>query len=74
MTVQKEWEPRIEGWKLSGRSQAKYCDVNNLNIKSFQYWRRQLKNIQTLETAQENSVVKIVAYPFTKEIFKSEAV
>ncbi len=68
MAVQNEWESRIEGWKLSGLSQVKYCDVNNLNVKSFQYWRRQLKNMQTSESTKENSYVKIVEIKPEKQI------
>ena len=68
MAVQNDWESRIEGWKLSDLSQAKYCEVNNLSIKSFQYWRRQLKNMQTSEPAKDNSYVKIVEIKPEKQI------
>lgn len=72
MAVQNDWESRIEGWKLSGLSQAKYCEVNNLSIKSFQYWRRQLKNMQTSEAVQENSDVRIVEIKPEKHFQKEQ--
>ncbi len=72
MAVQNEWESRVEGWKLSGLSQAKYCDVNNISIKSFQYWRRQFKNMQTSEPVQKKSYVKIVEIKPEKQIQKEQ--
>ena len=37
------WQEQIQGWKQSGISQAGYCRSQNLNLKTFSYWRRKLR-------------------------------
>ena len=36
------WERHIEKWKASGVSQTQYCRLNEVNIKSFRYWKRRV--------------------------------
>ena len=33
------WIPHIKRWKSSGVSQAKYCEINNLILRRFNYWK-----------------------------------
>ena len=37
------WQNHIELWSQSDLSQAAYCRKNNLNIKSFNYFKSRLK-------------------------------
>jgi len=37
------WQNHIEQWSQSGLSQAAYCRKNNLNLKSFNYFKSRLK-------------------------------
>jgi hypothetical protein len=36
------WERHVRERETSGLSQSRYCQVNDLGIKSFQYWKRKL--------------------------------
>lgn len=36
------WEKHIEQWKVSGHSQVVYCRLNDVNVKSFRYWKRRI--------------------------------
>jgi len=40
---QRYWQRHIEQWSQSGLSQAEYCRVRNLKIKSFTYFKSRLK-------------------------------
>ena len=35
----------IEKWKASGVSQVEYCRLNDVNIKSFRYWKRRIGSL-----------------------------
>jgi hypothetical protein len=37
------WEEHISQWKASERSQAEYCRLNKISLKSFQYWKGKSK-------------------------------
>ena len=37
------WEHHLREWRSSGLSQAEYCRRNNVNAKSFLYWKRREK-------------------------------
>lgn len=39
----KFWEGHLRQWKSSGLSQAEYCRENELNSKTFGYWKRKKK-------------------------------
>ena len=71
MLVQNEWQSKIDGWKNSRFFQAKYCALHNISLKSFEYWRRQFKNMQSQESHKVETDVKIVEIkhdqPFQKE-------
>jgi len=34
----------MDAWQESGMTQAAYCQHNDLNLKTFAYWRHRLKN------------------------------
>lgn len=36
------WEEHLKKWKVSGVSQVEYCRLNDINIKSFRYWKRRV--------------------------------
>lgn len=37
------WEEHITQWSASELSQAEYCGLHGISLKSFQYWRRKAK-------------------------------
>lgn len=39
---QRLWQHYVDQWSHSGLSQAEYCRQNNLNIKSFNYFKSRL--------------------------------
>jgi hypothetical protein len=43
------WQGHIESWKRSGLSQAEYCRLNSLRLKSFWYWKKR----STCETSEQ---------------------
>lgn len=43
MDKRREWQKHIDGWERSGLSQRRYCAREGLELKSFGYWRRQMK-------------------------------
>ena len=36
------WEKHLGKWEASGVSQVEYCRLNDVNIKSFRYWKRRI--------------------------------
>lgn len=40
---QQFWKNHIARWTASELSQAEYCRINKISIKSFQYWERKTK-------------------------------
>jgi hypothetical protein len=34
------WEKHITEWNTTGLSQAEYCRLNEISLKSFVYWKR----------------------------------
>ena len=36
------WEECIRQWEASGISQIEYCRQNDVNIKSFRYWKKRI--------------------------------
>lgn len=37
------WEKHLNEWRASDLSQAEYCRLNKLRIKSFAYWKKKEK-------------------------------
>ncbi len=52
---QKNWQAHMDAWTQSGKTQAGYCRDHGLNIKTFYYWRKKLK--------QKPGTVKLVQVP-----------
>ncbi len=52
---QKDWQAHMDAWTQSGKTQAGYCREQGLNIKTFHYWRKRLK--------QKPETVKLVQVP-----------
>src|SRR3954469_21485175 len=42
--LRREWEQRIADYKLSGQSQAKWCESNDISIHQFRYWMKRIKD------------------------------
>jgi hypothetical protein len=52
------WEKHIEKWKVAGVSQVQYCRQNEINIKSFQYWKRRIGRLGCIPTLVEVPLLK----------------
>lgn len=37
------WEDHISEWSTTRLSQAEYCRLNKIGLKSFQYWKRKTR-------------------------------
>jgi hypothetical protein len=37
------WQDHIKGWKESGQTRTAYCSQNSLQLTTFDYWRRKLR-------------------------------
>ena len=44
---QQYWQIHNTSYQESGQSQANYCERNKINLKTFAYWRRKLKESAT---------------------------
>ena len=66
LTAKKEkhlfWQKHIEKWQESGVSQAKYCEVNQLKLRSFVYYRHKISN----SSKQPPKAVKFVSISTSK--------
>jgi hypothetical protein len=38
------WQQHIDQWKISGQSQAKFCQTNDLSYHRFVYWRHKFEH------------------------------
>ena len=36
------WRKQVDGWSVSGLSQAEYCRRSGISLSTFQYWKRRL--------------------------------
>jgi hypothetical protein len=52
------WEEHLKKWKVSGVSQVEYCRVNDVNIKSFRYWKRRVVSPDCASALVEVPLVK----------------
>lgn len=39
------WSKRIQAWERSGQSRAAFCTARQLNLHTFDYWRRALRTV-----------------------------
>ena len=42
-TLATHWQPHIEAWEASGKSQAAYCREHDLAKSRFNYWKHKLR-------------------------------
>lgn len=42
------WSEHLLGWQASGQSQREYCRERDLKLSGFGYWRRRLRNPDTV--------------------------
>ncbi len=57
------WEEHIRKWEASGVSQVEYCRQNDVNIKSFRYWKRRICGPRCLPALVELPPSKILRIP-----------
>lgn len=50
------WQPHIEAWDGSGKSQAAYCREHDLVKSRFNYWRHKLRPVQLRPLSQPGEV------------------
>jgi hypothetical protein len=58
LALRNEWEQRIDDYKSSGQTQAKWCEANGISIHQFNYWKKRIKNQQM--DKEDNSWVPLV--------------
>ncbi|VAW56481.1 hypothetical protein MNBD_GAMMA07-601, partial [hydrothermal vent metagenome] len=47
------WTDRMAAWEVSGLSQPRFCEQNNISYSAFGYWRTRLKNKKSVEQQTE---------------------
>jgi len=47
------WIDRMAAWEVSGLSQPRFCEQNNISYSAFDYWRTRLKNKKSVEQPAE---------------------
>ena len=55
---QRFWEKHLAQWNAAELSQAEYCRLNKISIKSFQYWNRKSKRKDAPPALVEVSIAK----------------
>jgi hypothetical protein len=45
------WRTQIKAQKATGLSARKFCDIHNLNLHTFRFWQRKIKNIDHAKNA-----------------------
>ena len=61
-----QWVKRMRAWERSGQTRAAFCRLRGLNLHTFDYWRRVLRERSTalvpvvLPQAVAGSVVDVV--------------
>lgn len=58
----KKWTEIVEECRNSGQTAVKWCDENNVNIKTYYYWQRKVYNAVCNELAITNNVEKSPAF------------
>ena len=54
------WEEHLRKWKASGVSQVEYCRLNDVNVKSFRYWKRRIGRLGCAPALVELPVTKSI--------------
>lgn len=49
------WQPHIEAWEDSGKSQAAYCREHNLVKSRFTYWKNKLRPVAPIKLDKTGS-------------------
>ena len=52
------WRKHIQAWEQGTITQTDYCTRNNVNIKSFHYWKNRLKNPSSEKETQLTKISK----------------
>ena len=57
------WQQHIDQWKISGQSQAKFCQANELSYHRFVYWRQKFeRGPGSSQTTRESGGFATVEY------------
>ena len=59
------WGNHIARWNGSGSSQAEYCRLNKISLKSFQYWKRKEKRNGASPALIEVALPKLLSIPLS---------
>lgn len=54
----RQWMAKIEECRVSGTSVKAWCEANNINIKSYYYWLRKIRNM-VCEEAEVQAIVPV---------------
>lgn len=54
----KKWTEIVEECRNSGQTAVKWCDENNVNIKTYYYWQRKVCNAVCNELAVTNNNIE----------------
>ena len=67
VSKQKRWQSHIADWKISKLSQREYCELKQLSLNTFTYWRSKFKKSNTAETKKNNSLSAFQKVTFSTE-------
>lgn len=66
------WEQRYNEFRSSGKSQAAWCNENNINPRTFNFWYLRFKSTKTQSKKQSKEPVKWLALNTDEINIKSE--
>src|SRR3954451_8930681 len=61
--LRKEWEQRISTFKASGKTQAKWCESNDISIHQFRYWMKRIRDHHNTERTNNPWVPVVIEDP-----------
>lgn len=66
-----KWMNLIQQWSASGLTKKEWCRQNDISIKSFYYWQRQLRQEAYCQQVEQNAAVAVTAAakPAAKPVF-----
>ena len=67
VSKQERWQSHIADWKISKLSQREYCELKQLSLNTFTYWRSKFKKSNTAETKKNNSLSAFQKVTFSTE-------
>jgi transposase-like protein len=66
--IRQVWKARVEAYKASGQSTAKWCDAHQINRRQLWYWLRKFKDsTQHPESSPQWVSVEVASKPLRTE-------